>query len=460
MSKSLSMTFFFLGLFSLHGLCQHPSSSGAGESVTRILIVFDASGSMTEHWQSDTKYRTAVKVLSGILDSLRGSRNLEVGLRVYGPKRATGPDCEASYIMVPFGRDNFSTIRSVLHGLTPGGTTPIAYSLEQTVSDFATGTGYRNVVILITDGLEGCGGDPCEVSGRLQQKGIFLRPFIVGIGGNMQIQFNCMGNYYNAADEKEYRRALETIVATTLRETTTMINLLDRFGRPTQTDLHVTLYNAVTGKVAYSFIHTLNKEGLPDTLKLDPLQTYDLVVQTIPPLRKEGIWIEPGRHTSIDLDAQQGFLSFTGNGDQVVPCIIRRSGTGEAIHVQTSDRKEKYLAGNYDITVLTMPRMNFNQVEISADAMTQLRIPVTGSAILKQLMPVVGSIYMEMVGGEDGSGELLWVENLRSEKPVETMQLQPGCYVAVYRVQSSTLQNDTKEKRFSVEAGKVVEVEL
>ncbi len=422
--------------------------------VTRILFVFDASESMAEHWQSDTKYRTAVKVLSGILDSLQGNKNLELGLRVYGPKRAPGPDCEASFIMVPFGTDNFLSIKSVLGGLSPGGTTPIAFSLEQAASDFTPCISCRNVVILITDGLEACGGDPCQVSKSLQQKGIFLRPFIVGIGEDILTQFNCMGNYFNAANEKDYKRALETIVATTFKEASAQINLLDRLGNPTQTDVHVTLYNTVTGTAAYSFIHTLNKYGLPDTLKLDPLVTYDVVVQTIPPLRKEAVWIEPGKHNAISLDARQGFLSFISEGDQIVSCIVRRSGTGEAIHVQPSNRKEKYLAGSYDITVLTMPRMNFNNVEIEADILTQLRIPLTGIVNLKHTVPVVGSIYM------DTGGELLWVDHLLPDQIDETRRFQPGSYVAVYRLESSALQEDTKEKRFSVEAGRKIEVEL
>lgn len=428
--------------------------------VTRILIVFDASESMAEHWQSDTKYRIAVKVLSEILDSLRGDKEVEIGLRVYGPKRAPGPDCEDSYTMVPLGTDNISSIKSVLKGLSPSGTTPIAYSLEQTISDFGPCNRCRNVVILITDGLEACDGDPCEVSKNLQQKGIFLRPFIVGIGKDMQRQFNCIGNYYSAANEHDYQRALQTIVATTLAETSGQINLLDGHGDPSQTDVHVTLYNNVTGSAKYSFVHTLNENGLPDTLELDPLVTYDVIVQTIPPLSKDAVWIEPGKHTVITLDARQGSLSFINEDQQVFPCIIRRSGTGEAIHVQPSNRKDKYLAGSYDITVLTTPRMNFRNVDIEADIVTQLNIPASGSVTLRQLTPVVGSIYMEMSSDSLRVGELLWVDQLRSDQTVQTLSLQPGSYIIVYRPESSTRQKDTMERRFNVEAGQYVEVEL
>ncbi len=457
------VTVLFLLFFSVNaGIAQSQAAKerDTPKPLTRVLFVFDASGSMADYWQSDTKYRIAVNVLSGILDSLKGNNKLEVGLRVYGPQRSSGPDCESSYMMVPFGTDNFQTIKSVLQRLSPGGTTPIAYSLEQTVSDFSACVNCRNVVILITDGLEACGGDPCQVSMRLQASGIFLRPFIVGIGENMQPQFNCMGNYYNAANENEYRRALETIVATTLKEASAQINLLDRFGKPTQTDIHTTLYDHVTGTVKYSFIHTLSSDGLPDTLKLDPLVTYDVVVQTIPPLRKEAVWIEPGKHIVIEFDARQGFLRFIQEGERVVPCIIRRSGTGDAIHVQSSNLPERYLAGSYDVTVLTMPRMNFNHVEIGPDGFTQLRIPASGTVTLKQKMPIAGSLYMEMDEASEKREELLWVDQLKPDQLEETRQLQPGRYVAVYRLKSSTRQEDTVVKRFNVEAGKSIEAEL
>lgn len=459
--KSFAVLLLFLmSVMAGYAQPQSAESKPLPVPLTRILFVFDASESMAAHWQSDSKYRIAVKVLSGILDSLQGNKNLEIGLRVYGPKREEGSDCKASYMMVSFGKDNFLSIRSILGELSPDGTTPIAYSLLQAASDFTPCTDCRNVVILITDGLEACGGDPCQISETLQQQGIFLRPFIVGIGENMQSQFDCIGNYYNAANEKEYSRALETIVATTLKETTAQIDLLDNNGKPTQTDVHVTLYDHVTGKARYNFIHTLNSFGLPDTLRLDPLVTYDIVVQTIPPLRKEAVWIDPGKHSAIKLDTPQGFLRFIRSGDEVVSCIIRRSGSGEAIHVQSSDHQEKYLAGSYDVTVLTTPRMNFNDVQIEPDAVTQLRIPSTGRITIRQLMPVAGSLYMEVGEAGEKSNGFIWVDQIRTDQAVEIKRLQPGVYRVVYRLKSSTHQSDTQQKRFVVEADQEVTVEL
>ena len=452
MTRFIGSVFFLL--FSLTLISQPVSNLAEDEPLSRILIVFDASESMAEHWQSDSKYNIAVNVLSMILDSLQGEKNLEIGLRVYGPKRVPGPDCEDSYLMVPFGSDNTSAITSVLKKLSPRGTTPIAYSLEQTVTDFPPCETCRNIVILITDGLEACDGDPCQVSLELQSRGIFLRPFIVGIGEQLKGYFDCMGNFYNASVEPELKRVLDDIVATSLSPTTAQVNILNQHEMAVESDVHVILYDRITGKAKYSFIHTLNEQGLPDTLLIDPLITYDVVVQTIPPVRKDSVWLEPGKHTPIDIHAFQGYLIFRSDSDHVYPSIIRQRGVAQAIHVQQSDRRERYIAGRYDVTILTNPRMNYFDVAIGPDQTTLLEIPTAGKARIKPAEEVVGCLYM------DQNGEMLWLCNLHGDTIPEEFDLQPGGYYVIYRSKSSTRMSDSKQEQFRVEAGEQVDVVL
>ena len=51
---------------------------------TRILFVFDASGSMAGMWESDVKINIARKVLISMIDSLQYHENVQMALRVYG----------------------------------------------------------------------------------------------------------------------------------------------------------------------------------------------------------------------------------------------------------------------------------------------------------------------------------------------------------------------------------------
>jgi Ca-activated chloride channel family protein len=423
-------------------------SQSADTTVTRILFVLDASSSMSDRWQSDAKFVIATRVLSSMLDSIKQQPGLEMALRVYGHRPSILSDCKDSRLEVPFGKNNADQIRNVLKLLKPQGTTPIAYALEQTVNDFPPCEECRNIVVLITDGLEACNGDPCMVSQLLQREGIFLRPFIIGIGGNMQSEFHCMGNYYDATVERDYRGALKTIMAIALVSSSAQISLLDQNGRPTVTDVQITMYDRVSGKAKYSFIHTLNEHGLPDTLTIDPLVTYDIVVQTIPPLRKESVALMPGEHTIISIDAAQGFLRFIHAEGDTPDCIIRKHGIGEAINVQHSDREEKYLAGYYDITVLTTPRMNFQNVEISPGQGTLLDIPQSGKAIFEIIQPVAGSLYMIK------EGTMIWVSNLDNKSAYRELNLQPGNYRIIFRPSVSRSSSATKMVDFSIASGK------
>ena len=61
----------------------------------------------------------------------------------------------------------------------------------------------NNIIILITDGAEECKGNPCAVSQELQDNGIILKPFIIGIGLTEEVlkTYQCVGTYYNSNTE-------------------------------------------------------------------------------------------------------------------------------------------------------------------------------------------------------------------------------------------------------------------
>ena len=182
--------------------------------LTRILFIFDCSQSMFGRWQSDTKINIAQKLLSNMLDSLKDVKNLELAFRVYGHQKNFPPqDCDDSKLEVPFSKNNYKKIEHKLKSLVPRGTTPIAFSLEKSADDFPPCKDCRNIVILITDGLEECGGDPCAVSQMLQKKGIILKPFIIGIGKNFKESFDCVGTYFDATSEIEFNKALNVVIS-------------------------------------------------------------------------------------------------------------------------------------------------------------------------------------------------------------------------------------------------------
>jgi len=427
--------------------------------LTRILFVFDASQSMYGRWQSDTKFNIATRLLSGLLDSLRNQPDLELALRVYGHQKPFPPqDCNDSKLEVPFAKDNIPRIKHVLKVISPNGTTPIAYSLSLAAQDFPPCDHCRNVIILITDGMEECGGDPCAVSAELQKKGIALKPFIVGIGKNFKDQFDCVGTYFDASNEKQFTNALKVIISRTLNPTTMQVNLLDQNHEPTESNVAMTFYDMKSGQIKYNFIHSLNAKGLPDTLDVDPLATYRIVVYTIPPVSKDSVKLTPGKHTVVGIDVPQGYLTFKASGNatlKYLPCIIRRTGQNLTLNLQQFDQVEKYLIGKYDIEILCMPRIIVKDVEVTQSHTTYVEIPSPGIAVIQRATNGYGSLYVE-----EGK-RLTWLYNLKdSPQQQETLYLQPGSYKVVFRPKYSNSSSYTEEKSFTVESGQTTNVKM
>jgi Ca-activated chloride channel family protein len=450
----LAFLFISVGVFP-----QGVKEQGKMKPTTRILFVFDASKSMYGRWQSDTKFGLAVKLFSNILDSLRNQTNLELALRMYGNQKQIPPqDCNDTRLEVPFGKDNVKKIKNALQATIPKGTTPIAFALSQAPKDFPPCDNCRNVVILITDGLEECGGDPCAVSLELQKKGIMLKPFIIGIGKNFKNQFDCVGTYFDAANEKEFRNALNVIISRTLNPTSIQVNLLDVYGKPTETNVNMTFYDNFSGLIKYNFIHCLNAKGLPDTLDIDPLMTYNIVVHTIPPVHKDTVKLTSGKHNIVGIDAPQGYLSFKTSGNsslKYLPCIIRKKGAHETINVQQFDQIEKYIIGSYDVEVLCMPRLIVKDVEITQNHTTSVEIPLPGIAVIQKSTNGYGSLYLE------DKRNLVWLYNLRdNQQQQETLYLQPGTYRVVFRPKYSNEASYTTEKTFKIEPGQTLTLKL
>lgn len=434
------------------------------EPLTRILFIFDASNSMNGVWQDKPKITVATRLLSQALDSLRDVENLQLGIRVYGHEKnyLHGQDCDDTKLLVPLGFNNVDKIKSSLKSLKPKGTTPIAATLEKAGNDFPkcpTGD-CRNIIILITDGIEECNGDPCAVSMSLQKRNIILKPFVIGIGLDLEFResFECMGSFYDASDEKSFTNALGIVISQALNNTTAQVNLLDFSGNPTETNINMTFYDRNTGEMVYNLVHTMNNRGNPDTLLLDPVHTYRIVAHTIPMREKDSVVITPGKHTIIGIPTPQGTLEFKMKGvnpeADKIQIIVRQDGQMKTLNVQSYSEIQKYIVGKYDLEILTLPRTYIDDVVISQSHTTTIEIPQPGVATFSKLGYGYGSIYVVR------KNELELVANLSKTQDRETLNLMPGEYIAVFRPLQARESVFTVEKNFRVVSGASVAVRL
>ncbi len=450
---------FFLILFSL-GVT--PLASQDQPQTTRILFVLDGSQSMYARWENGQKMQIATRLLRNLVDSLKGVDNVELALRAYGHQNSVTPgdrNCKDTKLEVGFSKSNHEAIKDKLRSIRPRGTTLIAYSLEQAAYDFPDCSDCRNVIILITDGIEECDGDPCAVSLALQKKGIILKPFVIGLGLEPEIMdaFKCVGNFYDAKNEETFKEVLGIVISQALNNTTAQVNLLDELHKPTETNVAITFYDAFSKQIRYNFIHTMNSRGNPDTIPIDPLGSYDLVVHTIPPVEKKGIELTAGKHTIIAVDAPQGDLELKMNGYneyQDLKALVRKKDKNEILVVQDFAQKHRYITGLYDLEILTLPRTLIEDVNIAQSRTTTVEIPQAGIVTVSSSAKGYGSIFQEK------GDQLEWVRNLSEASTRETIVLQPGNYRLVFRSINARQSIYTIEESFKIISGQNTQVKL
>jgi Ca-activated chloride channel homolog len=148
----------------------------AGERAT--IMVFDASGSMWNRMQGDI---TRIEVARDVMEEFFAGRdaNAPISVIAYGHRRRG--DCADIEVVAPLGVHDPRELAARVRALNPQGMTPLTDSLTLAREQIPR-TAESADLILVTDGLENCGGDPCALAARLAAEGIQIRAHVVGFG--------------------------------------------------------------------------------------------------------------------------------------------------------------------------------------------------------------------------------------------------------------------------------------
>jgi hypothetical protein len=181
-----------------------------------ILLVFDASGSMSEQFGGSPRIDVLKSSVSDLLNTLDSS--VFVGLRPFA--NIKNPD-QVQACKITSLAQNFTTERSIIKTQTSllqavGSYTPLAYTLTVSGGDFKVGN--DNVLILLTDGKDTCGGDPVKAAGDLFNSDKKVKIYVIGMGvdADAKAQLSAIstaggGIYYDASDSTSLASSFKAI---------------------------------------------------------------------------------------------------------------------------------------------------------------------------------------------------------------------------------------------------------
>ncbi|RWM67913.1 VWA domain-containing protein [Mesorhizobium sp.] len=187
-----------------------------GLAADRVVIVLDASGSMWAQIDRKPKLEIARESVRTVLQSVPADR--EIGFMAYGHREKGS--CEDIELIVPPQAGSAAAVSAAADSLKFIGKTPLTSAVKQ-AAEALKYTEDKATVILITDGLETCKGDPCALGKELRAAGVDFTVNVVGFGLTADegkhvacLADNTGGKYIQASDEQALQDALvETIAA-------------------------------------------------------------------------------------------------------------------------------------------------------------------------------------------------------------------------------------------------------
>ncbi|WP_177199250.1 vWA domain-containing protein [Planifilum fulgidum] len=150
-----------------------------------VEILLDASGSMAGRVSGGVKMDLAKGAIRNFVSKL--PEGAQVALRVYGHKGSNQQkdkelSCKSTEVVYPLGAYDESSFQKSLDKFRPTGWTPLAAAIEQAKSDLSGKTGEKveNIIYVVSDGIETCGGDPVKAAKELHQSEIQAIVNIIG----------------------------------------------------------------------------------------------------------------------------------------------------------------------------------------------------------------------------------------------------------------------------------------
>lgn len=179
-----------------------------------MLLILDASNSMWGQVDGTAKIETARGVLGDLLSNLPDAT--KVGVMAYG--HGDKESCTDVAVLSPISDPDPAALKKTIGGIQPKGKTPIAYALEQGGKELAKFEQDSNNIVLISDGIETCEGDPCAAAEKLAASNINTKVHVVGfdVDDETRKQLQCIaekgkGKYFDATNTAGFKTAIAEV---------------------------------------------------------------------------------------------------------------------------------------------------------------------------------------------------------------------------------------------------------
>ena len=181
-----------------------------------LYFILDASGSMWERAGGKPRIVIAKETLSNLIEQTPAQ--IRAGVTVYGHRRK-GDCSDIEEIVSLKNLDPMAKFRAQerISSINAMGKTPITDSIQQTV-DRLKGEEGESTIVLISDGLESCGKDPCALTRKLKSAGINFVMHVVGFGlmDHQKKKLACIadageGTFFTADNASDLLEALTVV---------------------------------------------------------------------------------------------------------------------------------------------------------------------------------------------------------------------------------------------------------
>ena len=187
------------------------SNNGNGQA----MLILDASGSMWGQIDSVPKITIAREVVENVLGDWDAQTAL--GLMAYGHREKGS--CEDIETLIQPARLDTAKFSKAVGSLNPKGKTPLTEAVRR-AAEALKFTENRATVILVSDGEETCGLDPCAVADSLEKLGVDFTAHVISFDSNDDKLdgMRCLadrtgGRFLKAANARELRDAFSRTVS-------------------------------------------------------------------------------------------------------------------------------------------------------------------------------------------------------------------------------------------------------